>query len=122
MDIRKLYRRWVRLGTLPVGLTARAVLACATLAPIPRCQCLRPVGPANPIRERVGPVITACATCAVPTPLQGEGCNCWVRDRPAEERFSIRYGAHDVRCPMWAPSQDPVDAANDAELRLRLDR
>jgi hypothetical protein len=101
----------------------RAVQRLMTPAPIPRCgACHRPVGEGNEIRDRVGSVITACGTCAGPTPLQGEGCNCWVRDRPAEERFSIRYGAHDVRCPVWAPSLDPVDAANDAELRLRLDR
>ncbi len=90
---------------------------------VPRCgACHRALGPANESRSWVGGVVTACETCYVPTPRRGEGCNCWVRDRPAEERFSIRYGAHDVRCPAWAPSLDPVDAANDAELRLRLDR
>lgn len=30
MDMRKLYQRWVRLGTPPTGLTARAVIATAT--------------------------------------------------------------------------------------------
>ncbi len=124
MDIRKLYRRWVRLGTTAKGLTARAVVASARLAPIPRCgACHRALGPANEPVEKVGSVVIACDTCCDPSPLRGEEtCNCWVRDRPAEERMSIRYGAHDVRCPAWAPSYDPVDAANDAELRLRLDR
>lgn len=93
-------------------------------ADIPRCgACHRPVGPENEPCEMVGSVVIACDTCYGPSPLRGEvGCNCWVRDRPVEERIEIRYGAHDVRCPAWAPSLDPVDAANDAELRLRLDR
>lgn len=90
---------------------------------MPRCgACHRAVGPANEVREKVGGVVIACATCYVPTPLQGEGCNCWVRDRPAEERADMRAGAHDVRCPMWAPSLESFEAAEDAELRLRLDR
>ncbi len=98
----------------------RMARACATM--IPRCgACHRALGPANEAVEKVGSVVIACDTCEDPHPTVYV-CNCWVRDRPAEERFSIRYGAHDVRCPAWAPSLDPVDAANDAELRLRLDR
>lgn len=91
---------------------------------VPRCgACHRALGPANEAVEKVGSVVIACDTCCDPSPRRGEAtCNCWVRDRPAEERFSIRYGAHDVRCPAWAPSGDPVDAERDAALRLRLDR
>lgn len=94
-----------------------------TPAPIPRCgACHRPVGPSNEVRERVGLVITACATCAVPPPLRGEDCRCWVRDRPAEEGAGMRAGAHDVRCPVWVPSLESFEAAEDAAVRLRLDR
>ncbi len=93
------------------------------IADRPRCgACHRALGPANEPVEKVGGVVIACATCAAPPPLRGESCNCWVRDRPAAEITMIRRGAHDVQCPAWAPSLDPVDAANDAELRLRLDR
>ena len=48
-------------------------------------------------------------------------CNCWVRLRPADERFGIRYGAHNPDCPRFHPSRDPVDAVADAELRMRYE-
>jgi hypothetical protein len=110
------------IGATPRSMRRRLKDAFSP-APIPRCDhCHRPVGEGNEIRERLGRLVIACATCEAPAPLQGEGCNCWVRDRPAEEQAELRPGAHDVRCPGWRPSLDPVDAAADAELRLRLDR
>ncbi len=97
-------------------------MAEAVASRVPTCgACHRALGPANEAVEKVGSIVIACDTCCDPGPTMYV-CNCCVRDRPAEERFSIRYGAHDVRCPAWAPSYDPVDAANDAELRLRMDR
>ena len=47
------------------------------------------------------------------------GCTCWVATRSEEERFGIRYGAHALGCPSFRESSDPVDAANDRELRER---
>ena len=44
-------------------------------------------------------------------------CNCWVATKSEEERFGIRYGAHALKCPAFRQSLDPVDAANDRELR-----
>ncbi len=46
-------------------------------------------------------------------------CNCWVAAKSEEERFGIRYGAHALKCPTFRQSLDPVDAANDQELRER---
>ena len=46
-------------------------------------------------------------------------CNCWVATKSEEERFGIRYGAHALECPAFQQSLDPVDAANDQELRER---
>ena len=46
-------------------------------------------------------------------------CSCWVKDRPDEERFSLRYGAHNPGCPMFRPSCDPLDNLRDAQLRMQ---
>ncbi len=46
-------------------------------------------------------------------------CTCWVADQSPEARFGIRYGAHSMDCPLWRESLDPVDQANDEELRQR---
>ena len=48
-------------------------------------------------------------------------CNCWVRKQAAEQAFGIRRGAHNGNCPEYARSQDPVDRANDLELRLMFE-
>jgi hypothetical protein len=48
-------------------------------------------------------------------------CNCWVATMPEEDRFSIRYGAHNPACPQYRESGDPVDRVNDEELRARFD-
>ena len=44
-------------------------------------------------------------------------CSCWVSYEPEEVRFSIRYGAHHLDCPVYRPSGDPLDNLRDAELR-----
>jgi len=43
-------------------------------------------------------------------------CTCWVRTLPPEEAFAIRYSAHSVTCPVYRPSADPVDRAQDDAL------
>ena len=48
-------------------------------------------------------------------------CTCWVSKESAEMRFGIRWGAHSLQCPQYRVSLDPVDALNDAELRLRME-
>lgn len=48
-------------------------------------------------------------------------CSCWVRLRPDEERFAIRFGAHNPGCLVFRPSFDPVDNIHDAEIRLRYE-
>ncbi len=50
---------------------------------------------------------------------QTKPCNCWVASVPLEKSFGIRNGAHNPECPVFRPSLDPVDAVNDAKLRLR---
>ena len=49
-------------------------------------------------------------------------CSCWVKDRPDEERFSLRYGAHNPGCPMFRPSYDPLANLRDAQLRMQHER
>lgn len=44
-------------------------------------------------------------------------CNCWVRNRPLEEQFGLRWGAHSKDCPMHSESRDPVDKIQDGENR-----
>ena len=49
-------------------------------------------------------------------PTATSDCTCWVRTLPPEEAFAVRYGAHSVACPVYRPSADPVDRANDDAL------
>ena len=42
-------------------------------------------------------------------------CNCWVRNRPLEEQFGLRWGAHSKDCPMYRESRDPVNKMQDEE-------
>ena len=44
-------------------------------------------------------------------------CACYVRDLPSLHRFQLRWGAHALDCPTYKPSLDPVDNAEDAEVR-----
>lgn len=46
-------------------------------------------------------------------------CNCWVANESEEVRFGIHFGAHCSDCPQFRVSGDPVDRANDEELRER---
>ena len=48
-------------------------------------------------------------------------CSCWVKDQPDEERYSIRYGAHHLDCPVYRPSGDPLDNLRDAQLRMQVE-
>ncbi len=45
-------------------------------------------------------------------------CTCWVRKVSEEERFGIRYGAHNPECPTFKPTLDPVKAMADARQRM----
>lgn len=45
-------------------------------------------------------------------------CNCWVRARPPEEQFGLRWGAHNPHCPVYRASLDPVDRKHDEEARV----
>ena len=53
-------------------------------------------------------------------PMQPE-CRCYVRRLTEEARFSLRYGAHALTCPVYRPSLDPVDRRADEELRREAD-
>lgn len=46
-------------------------------------------------------------------------CNCWVRNVPEPECWSLHNGAHELDCPVFRVSLDPVDAMHDAEVRER---
>ena len=46
-------------------------------------------------------------------------CRCWVRSLSAMKAYGIRWGAHDLQCPAYQRSKDPVDHANDSVLRQR---
>lgn len=48
-------------------------------------------------------------------------CNCYVAALPPQERFAVRYGAHEAACPSYRPSRDPVDRANDEDARRQAD-
>ncbi len=48
-------------------------------------------------------------------------CMCYVATLPARDRFAIRRGAHSALCPVYRPSLDPVDRANDDRLAERLE-
>ncbi len=44
-------------------------------------------------------------------------CTCWVKSRPREEQFGLRWGAHSISCPIFSVSRDPVDEMKDDENR-----
>lgn len=46
-------------------------------------------------------------------------CTCYVSRLSPQDRFCVRRGAHEGDCPQYRPSVDPVDAAEDLELRQR---
>ena len=48
-------------------------------------------------------------------------CTCWVASEPIENAFYVRHGAHNPQCPLYRESLDPVDRANDDELRRRIE-
>ncbi len=47
-------------------------------------------------------------------------CTCYVQKLPEIDRFCIRFGAHSKACLVYRESLDPVDRANDSELRDRM--
>lgn len=59
-------------------------------------------------------------TTFIPAHAGGTMCNCIIAKQPKELQQSIHYGAHEMFCPWYRLSRDPVDASHDAELRLRL--
>ncbi len=50
-------------------------------------------------------------------PLHNLACQCYVRGLEPEERFALRWGAHERFCPLFHESGDPVDRAADNETR-----
>jgi hypothetical protein len=44
-------------------------------------------------------------------------CDCYVSTMTPEEQFTLRYGAHELACPAYRESMDPVDRAYDREER-----
>ena len=48
-----------------------------------------------------------------------EQCTCWVRSASREVQYTVRWGAHNLECPLYRESMDPVDKANDEELRAK---
>jgi len=44
-------------------------------------------------------------------------CTCYVRDLPPVVQFGLHFGAHNVACPVYRVSRDPVDAQFDVEFR-----
>jgi hypothetical protein len=44
-------------------------------------------------------------------------CRCYAAALDQLTRFGLRRGAHALDCPIYRPSLDPVDAANDQETR-----
>ena len=44
-------------------------------------------------------------------------CRCYVYELDKLTQFGLRRGAHALECPVYRPSLDPVDAANDQETR-----
>ena len=47
----------------------------------------------------------------------GKICGCYVQHLDARVRFALRFGAHDLDCPAYRPSQDPVDHLHDEQER-----
>jgi hypothetical protein len=44
-------------------------------------------------------------------------CNCYVQHLTEEERFTLRYGAHEIECLVYRESLDPVDKLKDEDAR-----
>jgi hypothetical protein len=44
-------------------------------------------------------------------------CKCYVKNLSEHERFSVRRGAHERRCPVFRESRDPVDRVHDEITR-----
>lgn len=44
-------------------------------------------------------------------------CTCYASKLDDETRFTLRYGAHNPRCPAYRESGDPVDNMHDADFR-----
>ena len=44
-------------------------------------------------------------------------CDCYVQRLDEETRFSLHLGAHSLKCPVYVKSLDPVDFANDEDMR-----
>jgi len=45
-------------------------------------------------------------------------CACYVSTMTPEAQFVTRYGAHELSCPAYQESRDPVDRAYDREERM----
>ena len=44
-------------------------------------------------------------------------CDCYVRFLDKVTRYGLHYGAHNIDCPQYRVSLDPVDRANDEAFR-----
>ncbi len=44
-------------------------------------------------------------------------CNCWVASEDKEAWFIARRGVHNVTCPIYRKSGDPVDRKHDERIR-----
>ena len=51
------------------------------------------------------------------TPQWLPSCRCYAAALDPVTRFGLHRGAHDPACPVYRPSLDPVDAAQDQETR-----
>jgi hypothetical protein len=51
------------------------------------------------------------------TPQWLPSCRCYAAALDKETQFGLHRGAHALDCPMYRPSLDPVDAAQDQEAR-----
>lgn len=46
-----------------------------------------------------------------------KNCNCYVANLDNVNRFTLRYGAHSLSCPVYRESRDPLDKFNDTAAR-----
>jgi hypothetical protein len=44
-------------------------------------------------------------------------CDCYVRLLKPEFAYGVHWGAHELACPKYRKSLDPVDHENDLDLR-----
>jgi hypothetical protein len=49
-------------------------------------------------------------------------CNCYVKRLGAEALFTLHYGAHNPRCPVYRASGDEVDRKWDDIFRAKNER